>query len=70
VVPVTRLNGSRFFVNAELIKFVEATPDTVVTLIDGNKLVVRETPQVVVQAVIEYRRQVAAGRPLQPGEAS
>lgn len=67
MIPVTRLNGSQFYVNAELIKYVEATPDTILTLTDGAKLVVRETPQAVAQAIIAYRRQIYADRLAQPG---
>ncbi len=68
MIPVTRLNGSQFYVNAEMIKYVEATPDTVITLTDGAKLVVREAPAAVAQAVIAYRRQVQADRLLSRGE--
>ena len=57
MVKVTRLNGSTFFVNAELIQFVEATPDTVITLIDSTKLVVRDPAAAVVKAIISYRQQ-------------
>ncbi|MBL8055353.1 MAG: flagellar FlbD family protein [Anaerolineales bacterium] len=62
MISVTRLNGTHFYVNAELIKFVEATPDSVITLVDGSKLVVREAPAAIAQAVIDYRRQVAGER--------
>jgi flagellar protein FlbD len=47
-------------VNADLIETVEATPDTVVTLVGGKKLIARETPQEIVALVIEYRRRVTA----------
>jgi flagellar protein FlbD len=43
-------------VNAELIELVEATPDTHLTLTDGRKLIVKETPDIVVSRVIAYRR--------------
>jgi flagellar protein FlbD len=62
VILVTRFNGSQFYINAELIKFVEATPDTVISLTDGSKLVVREAPQAVARAVVDYRRQVYGDR--------
>jgi flagellar protein FlbD len=61
VIPITRLNGSKFYVNAELIRYVEGTPDTVISLIDGVKLVVRESPAQVVASIVAYRRQVHAG---------
>ncbi len=70
MVPVTRLNGSQFYVSAEMIKFIEARPDTVITLTDGEKLVVRETPAVVVQAIIAYRRQIYADRLGAHGESA
>lgn len=58
MIHVTRLNGSQFVINAELIREVEATPDTVVTLTTGTKLLVRESVDEVVRAVIQYRRDI------------
>lgn len=57
MILLTRLNGSQFYVNAEMIQFVENTPDTVVTLVDKSKLVVQEPAEEVVQRFIAYRRQ-------------
>jgi flagellar protein FlbD len=48
------------WVNAELIETVEATPDTVVTLLTQRKLIVRETPDELLALVVEYRRKIAA----------
>jgi flagellar protein FlbD len=48
------------WVNAELVETVEATPDTVVTLLTGRKLLVHETPDELVALVVEYRRRVAS----------
>jgi len=58
VILVTRLNGSQFYVNAELVRLVEGTPDTVISMIDGVKLIVREAPDRVVERIVAYRRQV------------
>jgi flagellar protein FlbD len=58
MIRVTRLNGTTFVINAELIRELEATPDTVVTLITGTKLLVRESVDDVINAVIEYRREI------------
>lgn len=55
---VTRLNGKQFVLNAELIREIEATPDTIITLTSGEKLLVRESVDAVVKAVIEYKRTV------------
>lgn len=58
MIPVTRFNGSKLYVNAEMIRFVEGTPDTVISLADGTKIVVRESAEKVVAEVIAYRQQV------------
>ena len=61
MIYVTRLNGSRFIINGEMIREIEATPDTVITLITGEKTMVREAVDDVVAAVIEYKRRIQAG---------
>ena len=48
-------------VNADLIETVEATPDTVVTLTTGKKLIVLETPAEIVALVVEFRRRLQSG---------
>ena len=58
MITLTRLNGKEFVVNAELIRLVEATPDTLVTLRGGEKLVVREGVDQVVEKAVEYGRAV------------
>ncbi len=56
MIPITRLNGSKFYLNAELIRTVEETPDTVITLLNDQKLVVREPAAEIVERVVAYRR--------------
>jgi flagellar protein FlbD len=56
MIRLTRLNNQPIAVNAELIKFVEQAPDTVLTLVTGEKLVVRESTEQVMRLAIEYRR--------------
>ena len=58
MIRLTRLSGSPFVVNADLVKFVEETPDTVITLRDGERIVVREKADEVVGRAIEYSRSV------------
>jgi len=60
VIFITRTNGTKLYINPELIQTVEATPDTVLTLLDNKKLIVRETPQEIAERFIEYRRKVMA----------
>lgn len=56
MITVTRLNGTRFVLNAELIRTVEQHPDTMIKLTTGETLVVRESPEEVVERVVEYGR--------------
>ena len=56
MIELTRLNGHPIIVNAELLKFVEQNPDTVITLVTGDKLVVREAAPDVMRRVLDYRR--------------
>lgn len=55
MIAVTRLNGSEIVVNADLIETVEATPDTVITLVDGKKYVVHESSAEVVERIRLFR---------------
>jgi flagellar protein FlbD len=56
VIELTRLNGERFILNAELIRYVENLPDTYVTLTTGDRIVVQEAMDEVVERAIEYQR--------------
>lgn len=56
MIQLTRLNGQAFILNAELIKFVEQTPDTVLTLREGERIIVREPIDEVVKRTVEYHR--------------
>jgi flagellar protein FlbD len=56
VIELTRLNGERFILNAELIQYVETLPDTYVTLTGGERLVVQESMDEVVARAVEYQR--------------
>ena len=56
MIRLTRLKGEEFIVNASLIKYVEETPDTLITLRDGDKFRVKESHDEVISATIEYIR--------------
>jgi len=60
MIRLTRLNNQPLAVNSDLIKFVEQAPDTVLTLVTGEKIVVRETAQQVIHLILEFRREIAA----------
>ncbi len=56
MINVTRLNDKRFTINSDLIETMEETPDTVITLTGGNKYVVSESVEVLIERIIEFRR--------------
>lgn len=56
MITLTRLNGKRFVLNAELIRTVEENPDTTITLVNGDHFIVSEPMQRVVELAIDYGR--------------
>ena len=56
MIVLTRLNGSQFVINAEKIRYVESTPDTVICCDTGEKMMVRETLSEVTRRAIDYAR--------------
>lgn len=56
MIKLTRLDGEVFVLNAELIRYIESRPDTFVTLITGERLVVRESLEEVMRRAIEYQQ--------------
>jgi flagellar protein FlbD len=60
VIELTRLNGNPLVVNSDLIKTAESSPDTMLTLINGEKLIVRESCAEVVERVMAYRARLLA----------
>jgi flagellar protein FlbD len=72
MIIVTRLNGSEIVVNADLIETIEATPDTIVTLVDGTRYVVEESPTELVDRIKIYRAAVLrfSGDPVVPAQSA
>jgi flagellar protein FlbD len=56
MIPLTKLNNSSFVLNAELIKFIESTPDTMITLTTGDRFIVKEPSEEVIRRTIQYGR--------------
>lgn len=56
MIYVTRLNGKTFALNPDLIEMMEETPDTVITLRGGNKYVVSDSIEVLIERIAEFRR--------------
>jgi uncharacterized protein YlzI (FlbEa/FlbD family) len=66
MIQLTRLNNQPMMVNSDLIKFVERAPDTVLTLVTGEKVIVLESVDVVLQKIVAFRQSILAGSPFQP----
>ena len=58
MIDVTRINGSRMVLNAEMIETVEANPDTIITLVNGHKYLVTETIEDVIRLVRGYKQSI------------
>ena len=68
MIKIIRLNGAEAVVNAELIETVESTPDTILTLTTGKKILVRDTVDAVVSKVVDYKRSVFTRLPVTGAE--
>jgi flagellar protein FlbD len=62
MIKVTRLNSSELVVNCDLIEFVEATPDSMISLVTGKKIMVNESIDEIINRVAEFKRK--AGNPV------
>lgn len=69
MIEVTRLNGIPMLLNSDLIKVAEASPDTMLTLIHGEKLIVRESCAEIVDKVMAYRAELLARVAARTGKA-
>lgn len=58
MITVTRLDKRVVVLNAEHIKMIESTPDTIITLINGDTIIVRESTEEVVRRAVDYARQI------------
>jgi flagellar protein FlbD len=65
MIQLTRLNNQPLIVNSDLIKLIENTPETVITLVTGEKIVVLESSKQVVDKIVEFRRRVLTDLPVQ-----
>jgi flagellar protein FlbD len=58
MIKLTRFNGRIFVLNYELIETIEETPDTVITTINGKKIIVRETADEIIDRVIKHKKKI------------
>ena len=61
MIRLTRINHDPVILNSDLIEHIEGTPDTVISLTTGQKMMVLESPEEVVHRVVAYRRSIADG---------
>jgi len=64
MIRLTRLNNTPITINSDLIKLMENAPDTVITLVTGEKIVVLESSDEVVQRIVDFRRRILSALPL------
>jgi flagellar protein FlbD len=57
MIRLTRLNGVEYWLNPHLIESIDSTPDTIILLTSGKRLVVREKPEDIVRLIISYRKE-------------
>ena len=60
MIEITKLNGTRILINPDLIEIIESTPDTVISLTTGRKIIVKESRQEIKNLVKSYRKEISA----------
>ena len=63
MLTLTKTDGSKIAINPDMIEFVEKTPDTVITMSTGEKILVKEPPEYILQMIIVFRRKVLRDHP-------
>ena len=66
MIKVTRINDTELVVNADLIEFVEATPDTIISLTSGKKVMVKESTDEIIELVARFKS-ASQARSIDPG---
>ncbi len=58
MIHLTRLNGTDFVLNTDMIEYMESTPDTIITLTNGHKYVVLEELDTIIERVMQYKQHI------------
>ncbi len=58
MIAVTRLDGKKYWLNPHMIESMETNPDLTLCMLSGKRIVVKETPQEIIERVIEYRKKI------------
>ena len=63
MIKLTGLNNKEFYLNCDLIERLESTPDTVITMTNGKKLIVNESPEVIIDKILGFKRRFMTDMP-------
>ena len=58
MISVTRLDGNIYWINPYMIESMEKTPDLTITFLSGKKVVVKDSPEELIQRIVDYRRRL------------
>lgn len=58
MIEVERLNGSKYFLNPHMIESMEALPDLTITMLSGKKVIVRNSPEDIINKIVNYRKRI------------
>lgn len=61
MIACKKINGQNVYINAELIEFIESTPDTIITTITGKKIIVQDTVDEIINRIIAYKKKIFEG---------
>ena len=62
MIDVMRLDGKKYWVNPHMIESMETTPDLTLTMLSGRKIIVKNSPEEVIEKIVTYRRQIGMDR--------
>ncbi|MEL3909140.1 MAG: flagellar FlbD family protein [Treponemataceae bacterium] len=62
MIEVTRLNGKSYWLNPHLIESIESKPDVTIKLISGNTVIVKNSPEEIIQKIVDYRKRIGVFR--------
>ena len=69
MITTTRLDGSKLHVSPHQVEYIEETPDTVIYLVSGKKIIVRESSQEIIQRLRDYWKKINSGAQLRTKES-
>ncbi|MCR5046041.1 MAG: flagellar FlbD family protein [Treponema sp.] len=58
MIEVERLNGTKYFINPHMIESMESLPDLTITMLSGKKVIVRNSPEDIINKIVDYRKRI------------